>query len=140
MKIFKTLSLCLALSAAMLSAAPLRALPPMGTYNETPARTIILKHPMAADAGKFFASGTFFSFEVYQPGSAAEVNKIVAALKSDPAVESVSVGALVGNSYQGFTITLKAPQSKGWFISEFKKAGLNTIKINNNPVVAVEKI
>lgn len=140
MKIFKTLSLSLVLSAAMLSAAPIQAVLSLGIYNETPARTIILKHPMAADANKFFASGTFFNFEVYQPGSAADLNKIVTALKSDPAVESVNVGALTGGSYQAITITLKIAQNKAWFINEFKRAGLNTIKINNNPVVEVEKI
>jgi hypothetical protein len=64
----------------------------------------------------------------------------VTALKSDPAVESVNVGALTGGSYQAITITLKIAQNKAWFINEFKRAGLNTIKINNNPVVEVEKI
>jgi hypothetical protein len=140
MKLFKILSLSLVLSVAMLSAAPLRALSPLGVYNETPAKTIILKHPMAADANTYFASGTFFHFEVYKPGSSDDVAKIVAALKSDPAVESVSLGALTGGDYQAITLTLKTAQNKAWFISEFKKAGLNTIRINNNPVVPVEKI
>jgi hypothetical protein len=140
MKLFKILSLSLVLSTTLLSATPPHFLQLLVAYNEIPARTIILKHPMAADANKYFASGTFFHFEVYKPGSSDDVAKILAALKSDPAVESVSLGALTGGDYQAITLTLKTAQNKAWFISEFKKAGLNTIRINNNPVVAIEKI
>ena len=139
MKLFKTVSLSLVLATALLNSTGMQAALTPYVYNETPAKTVVIKNPMAADANKFFAAGTIFNFEVFQAGSSAEVSKIMTALGSDPAVESVNEGPLVGE-YRGFTLVLKSAQNKEWFISEFRRAGLNTIKINNNPIVAVEKI
>jgi len=139
MKIFKILSLSLALTAFMLHSASLQAGTGKAIYSETPAKTIVFKHPLANDANTFFASGTVFNFEVYKAGSKEEVAKIVAALKSDAAVELVNEGTITGD-YQAFTLVLKSAKTKAWFAAEFKKAGLNTIKLNNNPVVEVEKM
>jgi hypothetical protein len=35
---------------------------------------------------------------------------------------------------------LKLNKNKAWFIKSFKKAGLKTIKINNNPIIEIDKI
>lgn len=112
---------------------------PQAIYSETPAKTIIIKHPDAADANVYFSKSTVVSFEVYKAGTKDEVAKMIKSLKSDANVQSVSEGSLTGD-YQSITITLKAAKNKAWFASEFKKAGLNHIKINNNPVVEVEKM
>lgn len=139
MKLLKTLSFSLVLAVAAFQAPAVQAHVTPVIYNETPARTIVIKNPMAADINKFFSTGTIFNFEVYKAGSADEVLKMIGALRSDPAVETVSQGVLVGD-YLSVTIVLKAAKNKEWFISEFRRAGLTTIRINANPVVAVEKI
>jgi hypothetical protein len=139
MKIFKTLVLSLALSAALVIPVALPAAPKTVVYSETPAKTVVIKHPLANDANKFFSSGTVFNFEVYKAGSKEDLTKILASLRSDAAVENVNLGPLVGD-YQGFTLTLKSAKDKAWFMSEFKKAGLSSIKLNNNPVVEVDKL
>jgi hypothetical protein len=108
-------------------------------YNETPAKTIVIKHPDAADANKFFSKSTMLFFEVYKAGSKEELANIIKALKSDKNVESVTEGNVAGD-YQGITIVLKSTKDKAWFATQFKKAGLNHIKINNNPVVEVSKM
>jgi hypothetical protein len=108
-------------------------------YNETPAKTIVIKHPDAADANKFFSKSTMVFFEVYKAGSKEELAAIIKSLKSDKNVESVTEGNVAGD-YQGLTIVLKTTKDKAWFASQFKKAGLNHIKINNNPVVEVSKM
>ena len=108
-------------------------------YAETPARTIVIKHPAANDPATFFSSGTMFAFEVYKAGSADEVAMIIKAMSKDPNVESCTEGRLTGD-YKAFMLTLKSAKDKAWFAALFKKAGLNTIKINNNPIVEVEKM
>ena len=137
MKIIKTLLVTFLLSGSAASvSASAKA---YGIYNETPSKTICIKNAQAADADKFFSTSTIVMFEVYKAGSKEEVAKIIKSLKLDPNVESVNEGALTGD-YQAITITLKSTKDKAWFIKEFKKAGLNHIKINNNPVVEVDKI
>jgi hypothetical protein len=108
-------------------------------YNETPAKTICIKNPGANDVNNFFSTTTVLFFEVYKPGSKDDLAKIIKSLKSDKNVESVTEGNVAGD-YYGLTIVLKAAKNKAWFASQFKKAGLGHIKINNNPIVEVDKM
>lgn len=137
MKILKTL-----LVSAMLTGASANVIGgnlPAAIYSETPVKTIVIKHPDAADANKYFAKSTIVMFEVYKAGSKEDVAKIIKSLQSDSNVESAAVGNLTGD-YQAITLTLKGAKDKAWFVSQFKKAGLNHIKINNNQVVEIDKV
>ena len=140
MQILKTLSISFLLSLAMISS------PVVGKNNtssiilaDIPVKTVCIKNPAAADANKFFSEVTVLSFEVYKAGSKDEVAKIINVLKKDAAVESVTEGTLNGD-YQSITITLKSAKNKTWFATQFKKAGLNTVRINNNPIIEVDKM
>jgi hypothetical protein len=140
MKILKTLSVSFLLGAAMVNSTAYAVTSnTVIIFSEIPAKTVCIKNPSAADVNKFFAETTVLSFEVFKAGSADEIAKIVASLKKNSAVESVSEGKLTGD-YQSMTLTLKSAKNKAWFASEFKKAGLNTIRINNNPIVEVDKM
>jgi hypothetical protein len=140
MKILKTLSLSFLLGVAMTNSTAFGKNNIVSiNFSEIPVKTICIKNPAAADANKFFSETKMVSFEVYKAGSADEIAKIIASLKKDAAVESVTEGKLNGD-YQAFTITLKSAKNKAWFATEFKKAGLNTIRINNNPIVEVDKM
>ena len=140
MKIIKTLSVSLLLAGAMISStAAAKVNPVVVNYAETPAKTVCIKHPAAADANAYFSSATLISFEVYKVGSAEDVAKVIKAFKNDSNVELAEMGKLTGD-YQAFTISLKTAKNKSWFVNTLKKAGLNTIKINNNPIVAVEQL
>lgn len=140
MKILKTLSVSFLLGVAVLnSTASLKNTVVSVNFSEIPAKTVCIKHPAAANAAKFFSETTMLSFEVYKAGSADEVAMIVSSLKKDGNVESVTEGKTTGD-YQQFTISLKSAKNKAWFASEFKKAGLNTVRINNNPIVEVDKM
>jgi len=98
-----------------------------------PPKTIVIKHPAAADVNRYFAEVTVLRIEIYKVGSNEDLNTIIEALKKDKAVESISIDQLNGD-FQALTISLKKGQGKQWFISWFKSAGLATIKINNDPV------
>lgn len=140
MKILKTLSVSFLLGAAMInSTASASTINTVINLSEIPAKTVCIKNPSAADVNKFFSATTVLSFEVYKAGSKEEITKIINLLKKDADVESVSEGKLTGD-YQSITLTLKSAKNKAWFATEFKKAGLNTIRINNNPIVEVDKI
>lgn len=141
MTILKTLSITLLLAGSMVGSAAFAANHPVvSSYtNEIPVKTIFIKHPAADDATKYFSSSTVVNFEVYKIGSKADINAMMASFQKDAAVESINLGVTTGD-YQAFTLILKSAQSKQWFITEFKKAGLNTIKINRNPIVEVEKL
>ena len=140
MKILKTLSVSFLLGVAMLNSAAFGKNNTVSVrFSDIPVKTVCIKNPAAADANKFFSEATVLSFEVYKAGSADEVAKIVSSLKKDDAVESVTEGKSTGD-YQQITITLKSAKNKAWFASEFKKAGLNTVRINNNPIVEVDKM
>ncbi|MES2680962.1 MAG: hypothetical protein V4635_13805 [Bacteroidota bacterium] len=139
MKMFKILSLSALLTFAAVSTASATSGSVSAFYNETPVKTVVIKHPMANDAAKFFSSSKIVNFEIYKPGSKEEFAKIIASLKKDAAVESVNEGTVNGD-YHAVTIVLKSEKNKEWFAAEFKKAGLNTIKMNNNPIVEVEKL
>ena len=140
MKILKTLSVYFLLGAAMInSTASASTINTVINLSEIPAKTVCIKNPSAADVNKFFSETTVLSFEVYKAGSKEEITKIINFLKKDAAVESVSEGKLTGD-YQSITLILKSAKNKAWFATEFKKAGLNTIRINNNPIVEVDKM
>ncbi len=136
MKILKTLLISCMLTGSALNASAV-AVPV--AFIETPVKTIVIKHPEAANADKYFAKSTIVMFEVYKAGSKDDVAKIIKSLQSDSNVESVTEGNLTGD-YQAITITLKNNKDKAWFVSQFKKAGLNHIKLNNNPVVEITKL
>ncbi len=140
MKIFKTLSVSFLLGVAMINSAAFGKNNTVSiNFSDIPAKTVCIKNPAAADANKFFSETKMLSFEIYKAGSQDEVAKIMASFKKDAAVESVTEGKLNGD-YQQITITLKSAKNKAWFATEFKKAGLNNIRINNNPIVEVEKM
>lgn len=106
---------------------------------ETPAKTICIKNAMASDANKFFSTTTSFYFEVYKPGSKAELVAIIDKLKATEGVENCTPGNVTGD-YYAITLTLKSAKDKVWFAKTVKAAGLGHIKINNNEVVEVEKM
>lgn len=106
---------------------------------ETPAKTICIKNAMASDANKFFSTTTSFYFEVYKPGSKAELVAIIDKLKATDGVENCTPGNVTGD-YYAITLTLKSAKDKAWFAKTVKAAGLGHIKINNNEVVEVEKM
>lgn len=104
-----------------------------------PAKTIFFKNMAAEDVDKFFSDNTVFSFEIYQPGSKAETDALIATLKKDPAVESMNEGTVTGD-YHAFTLVLKQTKSKQWFSNTFKKAGIGHIRINRRDITAIEKL
>lgn len=136
MKIIKILLISCLLTGSAATANPI-----INTtfYSEIPAKTICIKHPNASEPDKFFSTSTNLMFEVYKAGSKEEVEEMIKILKSDSNVQSASEGRLTGD-YQAVTISLKNTKDKAWFVALFKKAGLNTIRINNNPIVSVDKI
>ncbi len=140
MKILKTVSISFLLGVAVLNSTAFGKNNNVSiNFSDIPVKTVCIKNAAAADANKFFSEATVLFFEVYKAGSKDEVAKIIASLKKDAAVESVTEGKLTGD-YQSITITLKSAKNKAWFASEFKKAGLNTVRINNNPIVEVDKM
>lgn len=136
MKIIKTL-----LISCLLTGSVAGAIPILNTifYSEIPAKTICIKHPDASNPDKYFSTSTNVMFEVYKAGSKDEISKIIGILKSDSNVDSATEGRLTGD-YQAITISLKNTKDKAWFVALFKKAGLNTIRVNNNPIVSVDKM
>jgi hypothetical protein len=140
MNTLKTLSVSLLLATALLSPVVVSAKKThVVNFNETPVKTICLKHPAAADVNKFFSEITMLTFEVFKPGTKEDVANIISSLKNTAGIESVTEGNLTGD-YQAITISLKSAKNKAWFTAQFKKAGLNTIRINNNPIVEVDKM
>ena len=141
MQILKTLSLTLLLASPALSIdatgqvnGKINAI--AGDYKEMPIKTIVIKHPAANDPATFFSTNTLFSFEVYKPG---DMSKIIAAIKQDPDVLECGKGNVTGDYHQ-VNLSLKTTKDKAWFAALFKKAGLASIKINNNPIVEVAKM
>lgn len=139
MKIFKTLAVSLLFAGAFSSSALQAKVTPVAVnYSDFPAKTVFIKHPSADNADQYFAGATLIHFEVYKVGSKADIDRVISAFK-DENVESATVGALTGD-YQAFDLVLKAGKGKAWFVSKLKRAGLNTIHINNHPVVEVDKL
>lgn len=140
MQILRILPISLLLAIVLISAPVYGKINTFNiSYSETPARTIVIKHPAANNPATFFSTSTVLTFEVFKPGSKEDVAAIIKALTKDGNVQSCTAGVLTGD-YQAFTLTLKSAKDKAWFASLFKKAGLNTIKINNNPIVEVDKM
>ena len=137
MQILKTLSLTVLLSLAAMPPGMYAQINSQTTkFTETPARTIIIKHPAANDPATYFAMTTVFTFEVYKPGN---IDKIVSQMSKDPGVEMCKVGG-VNNEYYQINLVVKSAKDKMWFAALFKKAGLFTIKINNNSPVDIDKM
>jgi hypothetical protein len=141
MTILKTLSITLLLAGSMVSSAALTVNPSVESVFNTdyPAKTIVIKNMAAEDINKYFSTGTIFNFEVYKVGSKADIDGLIALFQKDGAVESLNMGTTTAD-FQAFTLVLKSAKDKQWFINAFKKAGLNTIKVNRNAVVEVEKL
>lgn len=106
---------------------------------ELPAKTVCIKHPLAADAAKFFSTGTSFHFEVFKPGSKTDLVSIIDKLKKVDGVENCIPGNVNGD-YFSIELTLKTTKDKAWFMNAFKAAGLDHIKINNSEPISVEKL
>ncbi len=137
MEILRTLSLSVLLSvAAVNSNSYAQANPAAIKSAEMSAKTIIIKHPMANDPATFFATNTLITFEIYKPG---DIAKAISVMSKDPNVADCKMGAVTGDYYQ-VNLTVKSLKDKMWYGTLFKKAGLNTIKINNNPIVEVGKM
>lgn len=141
MTILKTLSLSLLLAGSLVSKATLSVGPisELGVNIDYPAKTIVIKNMAAEDINKYFSTGTIFNFEVYKVGTKADIDALIALFQKDAAVESLNMGTTTAD-FQAFTLVLKTAKDKQWFINAFKKAGLNSIKVNRNPVVEVEKL
>lgn len=140
MQILKTLSLSLLLSTVFVSGSLKSHVNHIvSNYSEPPAKTICLKNPAAMNTTEFFSTTTVLMFEVYKAGSAEDMAKIIADLKKDSNVQDCVAGTVTGD-YAAITLVLKAKKDKTWFSGLFKKAGLNTIKINNGSVISVDKM
>ncbi len=139
MKIIQTLSLSLILSIGAVNSVSASNSTTVVNFNNYPAKTICLKHPDAANSDKFFSTQTMFNFEIYKPANAAEVAGIVKLFKANADVLVCDAGRVTGD-FHAINLVLKSAKSKSWFIEQFKKVGLSTIKINNNEVVNVDKM
>lgn len=105
----------------------------------TNPKTIIIKNPQADNSAQFFSSAKMYFFEIYKPGNADEIKKLISLVKSQDGVEDFIQNSLYGD-YLAFTLVLKANKDKAWFISFFKKVGLPFIRINHNEEIPVEKM
>lgn len=101
--------------------------------------TVFIKHPAAHNIDVYFAEATMLYFEIYKSGSKADLQSALTVLRADQVVESCTEGVVTGD-FQAVTVTLKSPQSKAWFVKWMRLAGFKTIKINNNPPVALDKL
>lgn len=141
MQILKTLSLSLLLAASVISSNAYGQpnVATQLTQAQTPDKTLFIKHPGANDVATFFSTNKTFLFEIYKPGTKEDLEKIMNTFKKDSNVESCLEGKVTGDFY-AIHVVVKAAKDKMWYASLFKKAGLNMIKINNNPIVDVEKM
>jgi hypothetical protein len=106
---------------------------------ELPAHGVSIKNPAADNANTFFSSSTSYYFEVYKVGGKEGIDHIKKSFEEDPAVASIQEGRATGD-YQSFTLILKTAQTKGWFGTAFKNAGLTHIRLNRQAVIPVEKL
>jgi hypothetical protein len=138
MKFLSTLCLSLLLAGA----TSIQASEPVAShttikYGMYPDKTICIKHPSAGDTKTFFSGSQVYFFEIYNVGSAADIAKIIHTVKANKDVADFTQGVVTGE-FTAFTLSLKSNKDKAWFIALFKKAGLNTIKINNSEVMSVD--
>lgn len=141
MQLLKTISLSLILAATALCSDTYAQVngqvnATAASFQETPANTIIIKSPAANDPATFFSTSTIYTIYIYKPG---DLSKIVSSFSKNAAVESCTK-VTANSDYHELSLTLKATKDKMWFISLFKAAGLNKIKINNNPITELEKM
>ncbi len=120
------------------------ASPAIGANNtvilaDIPAKTIVIKHPEAADVTKYFANATVINFEIYKVGSATDLEKIIKSISGDANVQSFVAGRVTGD-FSAVTLILKSAKGKIWFANLVKNAGLAHIKINNNVAVEADKL
>ncbi len=134
----KKLALCAMILFAGTSAVNAN---PKAAYvlKETPSKTVCIKNKNASDANAFFSSSTSYFFEVFKPGSKAELLDIVNKLKAMDGVEACSPGTITGD-YCAITLNLKSKKDKAWFVEAFTMAGLGHVKMNNKEVVEVSKL
>ena len=137
MRLIKTLSFSILIGVASLNVVAVNPNKNTIVLAETPDKTVCIKNPNAADANAFFSNVTVLNFWVYKPGN--DLSKIMDALKANSNVESCIEGKHSGD-YKTIVLTLKSKKDKAWFATEFKNAGLGHIKINNNPVVEMDKL
>ncbi len=140
MKILKILSISVLLVATSVSNTVNAKIKTFKlAFIEIPVKTVCIKHPEAADATKYFANATIVSFEIYKAGGAAEIDKIIKLLSADANIESCTAGKITGD-FSAITLSLKTAKNKAWFVSQFKKAGLTHIKLNNSAPVEADKL
>jgi hypothetical protein len=140
MQILRTLSLSLLLTATAVNSNIYgQADATAAKYAQTPDKTVFIKHPAAEDVATFFSTNKTFLFEIFKPGTKEDLAKIIAVFKKDSNVESCTEGT-VTSDYYAVHVIVKTAKDKMWYASLFKKAGINTIKINNHPIVEVEKM
>jgi hypothetical protein len=136
MKLAKTFALSLFILAMGVAVANPASNKAVVKFVDVPVKTVVIKHPEAADANKYFSTATTITFWVYKAGSADEIAQ---KLKKHSDVASCGAGKLTGD-YQEMTVTLKAAKDKAFWASLFKSAGLGHIKINNNEIVEMDKM
>ncbi len=137
----KTLySLIFIFALSMANASPsVNSLESYLSIKELPAKTICIKHPLAADPVKFFSTGTSFHFEIFKAGTKSDLLSIIDKLKKVEGVENCLPGNVNGD-YFSVELTLKSVKDKAWFMNAFKAAGLDHIKINNSEPTPLEKL
>lgn len=109
-----------------------------GFLQQIPEKTVIFKDPAAADPAKFFSGATVYRMWIHKAGSNEEISKMKGAFEKNKSVQSCDQGTTAGD-YIELVLTLKKNTDKAWFVSTFKKAGINHIKINNEPIKEIGK-
>lgn len=104
-----------------------------------PAKTIVIKNPMASNISTFFSSNKMLEFEIYKVGSPADLKLVLQNISNNKEVMSCNSGAIAGD-FTHITLVLKSNKDKAWFVTLFKKAGLGFIKINQAEVIAIDKL
>ena len=110
--------------------------PSQAPTNQMPANTICIKDMGADDANTYFSNSQVYNFEIYK---VTDINKVLESIRKDKNIEGCLGGKVIGD-YTQVMISLSSKQNKAWFIAQFKKAGLNTIRINHQEVKTVEKM
>ncbi|MCU0360387.1 MAG: hypothetical protein MUF75_06650 [Bacteroidia bacterium] len=113
-----------------------------GKFHQTsaiPPKTVYLKHPLAANLDVFFAQTTVFTLYIFQSGSTQDLKLLIKKLSQDKALNSCVTGSVNGD-FQAVEVSLKQIQNKAWFVKWLKNAGLQTIKINSDPVKSIDAI
>ncbi|MBS1652739.1 MAG: hypothetical protein JSU07_12090 [Bacteroidetes bacterium] len=107
--------------------------------NKLPLKTVCIKHPDAENPDVYFSKVTMFNFEVFKPGTEADVKEIIKNLSKDSNVDFVNLGKLYGN-FQAISVVFKTAKNKSYVLGLLKKAGLDIVKINNGEPTNIDKI